>query len=252
MKIHTTVTLVHDTNNLIIRDIPVSSTVVELPGERLAIIDTGMVGNPQLPAWLQELGYNPADVSLVINTHLHQDHVGGNRLFTNARILVSRRELVYEADFNQLLQETGDPIATLRSLGRLVHESDDRLAWDWKRLAEQYPTPSLVGDRAQLEFLEDEPSLPPQISFIRVPGHSIDSQAILLQGSCRTALVTGDALYHRDLWREVPFVGINYSDEMYRKNAERIARFPGIIIPGHDHAFCNMNGRYLQEDSFSL
>lgn len=252
MKIHTIVTLVHDIDNLIIRDVPVSSTVVELPGECLAIIDTGMASNPQLPARLHELGYNPVDFSLVINTHLHPDHVGGNRLFTRARILVSRRELEYEAAFTHLLQETGDPVATLRSLGRHVHEGGYRLAWDLKRLAEQYPTPSLVGDRAQLEFLEDEPSLPQQISLIKVPGHSIDSRAVVLHGGCGTALVAGDALYHRDLWREVPIVGIHYSDAMFRKNVERIARFQGIIIPGHDHAFSNVSGRYLEEDTFSL
>lgn len=252
MKIHTTVTLVHDTDNLIIRDVPVSSTVVELPGECLAIIDTGMAGNPQLPTWLHELGYNPADFSLVINTHLHPDHIGGNRLFTSARILVSRRELEYEAAFNHLLQETGDPVATLRSLGRHVHEGGCRLAWDLKRLAEQYPTPSLVGDRAQIEFLEDEPLLPQQISLIKVPGHSIDSRGVVLHGRCRTALVAGDALYHRDLWREVPIVGIHYSDAMFRQNVKRIARFQGIIIPGHDRPFDTTTNRYLQEDVFYL
>jgi len=252
VKLHTTVTLVHDTDNLIIRDVPVTSTVVELPQDNLVIIDTGMAGNPQLAAWLDELGCHPEDISLVINTHLHPDHIGGNRLFTGARILVSRRELGYETDLIRRFQDTGDPVALLRSLGRKVDENICRLAWDWKRLAEQYPAPYLVGDSAQLEFLEDDPFLPSQLSFLKVPGHSIDSRAILLQGRRRSALVTGDAFYHRDLWRSVPFSGINYNDELYLKNAESLARFQGIIIPGHDHAFSNKTGRYLPEDTFSL
>ena len=252
MKIHTTVTLVHDTDNLIIRDVPVSSTLVELPGDCLVIIDTGMAGNPQLLQWLNELGYKPEDVNLVINTHLHQDHVGGNRLFTNARILISRRELEYEAALNRLLQEASDPAATVRSLGRQVPQDGERLLWDLKRLAQEFPTPSLVGDPVQLEYFENEPSLPKPISLINVPGHSIDTRAILLQGRYRQALATGDALYHRDLWKGVQIMGIHYDEALFRQNAERIARFRGIIIPGHDHAYNNVTGKYLPDDSFSL
>jgi glyoxylase-like metal-dependent hydrolase (beta-lactamase superfamily II) len=45
-----------------------------------AIIDTGTASVPRaslLPA-LQELGWQPSDVRIIINTHLHSDHAGGN------------------------------------------------------------------------------------------------------------------------------------------------------------------------------
>lgn len=85
-----------------------------------------------------------------------------------------------------------------------------------------------------------------------MPGHSIDTRAILLQGRYRQALATGDALYHRDLWKGVQIMGIHYDEALFRQNAERIARFRGIIIPGHDHAYNNVTGKYLPDDSFSL
>ena len=45
-----------------------------------AIIDTGTASVPRaslLPA-LEELGWQPSDLQIIINTHLHGDHAGGN------------------------------------------------------------------------------------------------------------------------------------------------------------------------------
>jgi glyoxylase-like metal-dependent hydrolase (beta-lactamase superfamily II) len=41
---------------------------------------------------LATLGLGPADVDLVVNSHLHFDHTGGNALLPDARIVVQRRE----------------------------------------------------------------------------------------------------------------------------------------------------------------
>ena len=51
-----------------------------LEGEQLAIIDTGCSDTPEgyiLPA-LQDMGYSPRDLSVIINTHGHFDHAGGD------------------------------------------------------------------------------------------------------------------------------------------------------------------------------
>ncbi|HWP97789.1 MAG TPA: MBL fold metallo-hydrolase [Syntrophomonadaceae bacterium] len=252
MRVTMITTVVHDTDNIIIRDVPVSSTILELEDSNLAIIDTGMAGNPDLLEQLAEYGYAPSDFSLVLNTHLHPDHIGGNRLFTNARILVSRRELAYEYSFSQMLQESEDPLAALRAIGRVVDHMTHQLSRDLKGLVQEYPAASLVGDHGQIEFLEDDPHLPGYISLLQVPGHSIDSLAVLLQGKTRRLVVAGDALYHRDLWREDPLIGLHYNNRLFLQNAEFIARFPDIIIPGHDRAFDNLNRQYLQDDSLMI
>ncbi len=48
-----------------------------------------------LPAQLERCGFSIRDVTTVVNSHLHFDHVGGNRLFagTGVRHLVHAREL---------------------------------------------------------------------------------------------------------------------------------------------------------------
>jgi N-acyl homoserine lactone hydrolase len=74
---------------------PNSIHVIEHPEGRV-LVDTGMIDStPELDA---EWGIRfdpekiPRDVACVINTHLHFDHCGGNRLFAGTPIHVQRRE----------------------------------------------------------------------------------------------------------------------------------------------------------------
>jgi glyoxylase-like metal-dependent hydrolase (beta-lactamase superfamily II) len=159
--------------------------------------------------------------------------------------------LEFETQFAQTMQACSDPLATLRAMGRDIDESSAARAWEIKELQQTYPVKSLVGNFAQLEFFEDDPIIPGNLSLMRVPGHSIDSRAIVIKGQGQQAAVTGDAFYHRDLWK-VCVLGINYDDNLFQKNAERLSRFKGIIIPGHDHAFDNYSRKYLTEDSLKL
>ncbi|HEX4035087.1 MAG TPA: N-acyl homoserine lactonase family protein [Solirubrobacteraceae bacterium] len=46
-----------------------------------------------VPGQLEKCGFKPADVDAVINSHLHFDHVGGNRHLTNATTYVHHLEL---------------------------------------------------------------------------------------------------------------------------------------------------------------
>ena len=48
----------------------------------------------KIRARLEAIGPAPARVDLVINSHFHFDHVGGNPLIPNATMLVQRREWV--------------------------------------------------------------------------------------------------------------------------------------------------------------
>src|ERR1700733_3136817 len=82
---------------------PVHGFVVLHPGGA-ALVDTG-VGGPQevLDDWrvvnrtvadaLAEIDLSPADIGLVINTHLHFDHCGQNAVFKHAPFYVQRAEL---------------------------------------------------------------------------------------------------------------------------------------------------------------
>src|SRR3954454_2600312 len=82
---------------------PVHGFVITHP-DGAVLVDTG-VGGPQdlLSDWrvvnvsaadaLARLDLSPADISLVINTHLHFDHCGQNAVLKHAPIYVQRAEL---------------------------------------------------------------------------------------------------------------------------------------------------------------
>ncbi len=46
----------------------------------------------EIAARLEALGRDPAKIDLIVNSHFHFDHVGGNALIPNATMLVQRRE----------------------------------------------------------------------------------------------------------------------------------------------------------------
>jgi N-acyl homoserine lactone hydrolase len=95
--------------------LPIPSYLIEHP-KGTALFDTGMhpdcqhdpagrVGariaglfafdyqpGEEISARLTALGRDPARIDLVINSHFHFDHVGGNALIPNATMLVQRRE----------------------------------------------------------------------------------------------------------------------------------------------------------------
>ena len=253
MRIATIVTSMHNTDNLIIRDVPTTSTIVQFDDHSMAIIDTGMADNPELIEQLDVMGFQPSDFSLVINTHLHPDHIGGNRLFTNARIMISQRELEYHKYFNRLILQCNEPGAFFAKATSRPHLSARPvLLNDLKELIERYPVLDLVGNPEQLIFLEDNQEPLKNVGFKSVPGHSIDDHAVILDGGNTRVLIAGDALFHRDLWRQQTIPYINFSEDMFRRSANQITRFPGIIIPGHDNAFDNTNGKYMELNKFIL
>ena len=113
------------------------------------------------------VGCNAEDVTIVVNTHLHFDHAGGNTLlddgsvarpaFPNARYFVSRAE--YEH-------------------AERPHERDraSYLPDNWRPLVES----------GQLELKEDEYEVVPGLSMECVPGHSRTMQCFRLERGGRT------------------------------------------------------------------
>ena len=78
---------------------PVYVHVIDHPDARV-LVDTGMT---ELHPWLDDMDprlwplgeqdFDIAGIDIVVNTHLHGDHCGGNHLFAGKPIYVQRREL---------------------------------------------------------------------------------------------------------------------------------------------------------------
>ena len=112
-------------------------------------------------------GYGPAEITVVVNTHLHFDHAGGNTTldaagravpaFPNARYFVSREEFEHAES---------------------PHERDraSYLPENWRPLAES----------GQLELKPAEYEVVPGLSVETVAGHSRTMQTWRLDGGGRT------------------------------------------------------------------
>ena len=78
---------------------PVCAHVIDHPEGRV-LVDTGIKElhplvadmDPRLRPW-SEQDVDLAGIDMVVNTHLHFDHCGGNHLFAGKPIYVQRREL---------------------------------------------------------------------------------------------------------------------------------------------------------------
>jgi len=149
---------------------PVHGFVITHPSGAV-LVDTG-VGGPEdlLNDWrvvnvsaadaLAELDMSPADISLVINTHLHFDHCGQNAVFKHAPFYVQRAEL-----------------------DRARRESSGMSGWF-----------DFMG--ARFELLDGDTQILPGLSVIATPGHTVGHQCVVVQtGDGSPDLLIGDAAY---------------------------------------------------------
>jgi N-acyl homoserine lactone hydrolase len=135
---------------------------IEHPGGRI-LVDTGMIDStPELDEQWGPTIYPeriPREVALVINTHLHFDHCGGNRLFPGIPIYVQRRE---------------------REAAR---EPD-------------YTIPEWVDfDGATYVELEGEAEIAPGVRVLPTPGHTPGHQSVLVETADGLVVVAGDVAY---------------------------------------------------------
>jgi N-acyl homoserine lactone hydrolase len=109
---------------------------------------------------LAGLGMSPADITLVINTHLHFDHCGQNAVFRHAPFYVQRAEL-----------------------DRARRESPELSGWF-----------DFMG--ARFELLDGDAEILPGLSVIATPGHTAGHQCVVVKtGDGAPDLLIGDAAY---------------------------------------------------------
>jgi N-acyl homoserine lactone hydrolase len=134
--------------------------------EGLVLVDTGMIDStPELDEEWHPMVYPlPSElverVAVVINTHLHFDHCGGNRLFAGVPIHVQAREL-----------------ADARS-------EEDYTISAWV----DFPGVVYVEHRGDADIL-------PGIRLLATPGHTPGHQAVLVDTGDGSVVIGGDVAY---------------------------------------------------------
>jgi glyoxylase-like metal-dependent hydrolase (beta-lactamase superfamily II) len=158
-------------------------------GSELVLTDTGIgsiVGDPigGLGQRLSALGVKPQEISAVLLTHLHVDHIGGSldrankkSLFPRARIFISEVEIEFWRAPSPDISELRDVPPELVDL--TIHCAHDVL----EILAKQ------------IEPFAPDQELLPGIRSISLPGHTPGQSGYLFQSADSQLMVIGDAMH---------------------------------------------------------
>jgi glyoxylase-like metal-dependent hydrolase (beta-lactamase superfamily II) len=163
--------------------------LIETP-DALVLVDTGVgskedekfkevywIDNAGSPTRLEDAiraaGHAPADVDIVVSTHLHFDHAGGNTLrgedgrvvpaFPRARYVVQRREYEFARLANERVRASYMP-----------HNYEP------------------VADAGLWDFVDGETDIVPGVSVIPTPGHTPHHQSVLVRSAGQTACFLAD------------------------------------------------------------
>ena len=174
-------------------------------------------GDPLLDS-LAKAGVQPGQVDLVINTHLHFDHAGGNTRLANGRVVPTFPRAWY------IVQR-----------GELEHAMNpterDRASYFPENI-------QAVSNEERWELLEGDQEILPGISVARIPGHNADIQAVKITGGGKTLAFVADLLPTR---HHIPLPWIMAYDlypletlETKRLWVRRIVEEGWIVVFGHD------------------
>ena len=96
--------------------------------------------------------------------------------------------------------------------------------------------PATLGDLGRYRWREETSWAIPGIEILPTPGHTPGHISVAVDGDDGRYLILGDARAFADeeaAGYDMP--AFNSAD--YRRSRETIARFDGILIPGHDDPF---------------
>ena len=156
-------------------------------GEKIIVVETGYgmkmsqkqierfsLTRPEggLVAGLAKRGIRPADVSLVINTHLHADHCSGNTFVENGQLAPTFPRAEY---WVQRLEYADAAFPNERTRGTYFAEN----------FAPLYQT-------GQMRLLDGEVEAAPGVRCVTTPGHTRGHQAVVFESGGQAAIYVAD------------------------------------------------------------
>jgi N-acyl homoserine lactone hydrolase len=211
------------------REVKIPATAWYLTdGQHRIMVDTGMChtqlaerhhkGSWQDPGEavhekLLATGVDPAEIELIIFTHLHWDHFHNLDKFPNARFVVNKQELAFALD----------PIPPYYK------------SYEHHKLGMKAPFVDVPMDT-----LEGESELLPGITVFPTPGHSPGHQSVAVNTEAGLHVIAGDAVFSYDNLEpadenlEFTIMGRFMDIVASWRSLEEIVRRADVVLPGHD------------------
>ena len=161
-----------------IHEVPVHGFVIKHPRAGAILVDTGVgwgdedlirewrVVNRHAADALAEHDLSPADVKIVINSHLHFDHCGQNAVFKHAPFYVQRTEL--------------------------ERARTDGGTTEWFDFA-----------GARFELIDGDAEIAEGVRVVATPGHTSGHQSVLVDAAGGAEVMIGDAAYTAEIYRDI-------------------------------------------------
>lgn len=149
--------------------------------EILGIVETG-----RLPDELKAHGLLPGQIDLVINTHLHADHCGGNTSQEDERTILTFPSATY-------VVQSG--------------EWDDATHPNERTSGTYFPENFLpVREAGRLELIEGDTQITPHVRCVLTPGHDANHQSVLIESEGQKAFYTADLSPYAVHMERLPWV----------------------------------------------
>jgi len=179
-------------------------------GERAKLLPPVLTPEDDVRSRLKEMGLETKDIKYVINTHLHWDHTGGNRFFTEATFFVQRAEHRFAFCPDKHLQG---------SYMRNHFECDVRY-----------------------ELVDGDVEILPGIRLLYTPGHTPGHQSVLVDLTNGKRLIfAGDASYIMENLKEMLPPGNSWDPSASVASLHKLKTIQALtgafLLPGHDAKF---------------
>ncbi len=205
IKIPVPVFLVSTSEGYVMIDTGMNPDVIADPvaawGEWLAKdVPVHMTGKNDFRTVFKNMGIGLSEIKYVINTHMHHDHLGGNRFFPNATHVVQREEYRFAIC----------PDESFSSRYTLHTDLPEKLNW---------------------KLIEGEAEILPGITLIPTPGHSPGHQSILFNDvpGIGPMLYCGDAVYLKENWGKNIGPGICWNPPIAYKSMSKLKQIASIV-----------------------
>lgn len=224
---------------------PITCFLVEHPSAGAILIDTGFHGsiaaNPSAnlgrlnarffrtvemepdrtaAAQLRARGMQPADVKVVVMTHLHSDHASAISDFPDATFVVSAAEWAAASD--------GGPLH-----GYVKRQFDH--GFDWRLLDfEGSGASSFSGFARSFDLFGDG-----SVRTVYTPGHTLGHMSVVLNTARGEVLIAADAVFLRRTLDETHLPHRVADEHLFRRSLREIRQYvtetpDALIVPGHD------------------